>query len=97
MINSKQLKDLELCKNCVLGKTHRLSFKAAIHRTKATLDYIHSDLWGSSKVHPLLSKSHYFLSIIDDFSRKVWIKFLKIKDEAFTKLRGWVIWIENQT
>lgn len=44
LINSKQLKDLELGENCVLGKTHRLSFKAAIHRTKVTLDYIHSNL-----------------------------------------------------
>ncbi|XP_027166299.1 putative receptor-like protein kinase At3g47110 [Coffea eugenioides] len=40
---------LEFCKHCIFGKQKRISFSSpAIHKTKGTLDYIHSDLWGPS-------------------------------------------------
>lgn len=35
--------------------------------------------------------------IIDDHSRKVWIDFIKGKDEAFQKFDEWKIIVENQT
>lgn len=31
----------------------------------------------------------YFISIIDDFSRKLWIFILKEKTEMFTKFKEW--------
>ena len=37
------------------------------------------------------------LTIIDDFSRKLWVYFLKNKSEAFSKFKEWKILIENQT
>lgn len=40
----------DFCEHCVFGKPNRVSFKAALHRTKGTLDYVHSDVWGPSKV-----------------------------------------------
>lgn len=85
LLDSKQISNLEFCENCVLGKAHRLKFNIATHKTKSTLDYIYSDLWGSSKVPLSLSKSQYFISLIDDYSRKVWIYFLKTNSEAFDK------------
>ncbi|XP_070056530.1 uncharacterized mitochondrial protein AtMg00300-like [Nicotiana tomentosiformis] len=37
--------NMEFCEHSVFGKQKRVSFKSpAIHRTKGTLDYIHSDL-----------------------------------------------------
>jgi len=91
------LSDFQLCENCVLGKSHRLKFPKAIHNTKGTLDYIHSDLWGSPNVPHSLSKCQYFITFIDDFSRKVWIYFLKTKDEAFSKFLEWKALVETQT
>lgn len=47
LIHIKDPINLEFCENCVLGKAHKLKFPKAIHRTKGTLDYIHSDLYGA--------------------------------------------------
>ena len=44
LLDSKEIKDLEFCEDCILGKAHRLKFDVRVHITKATLDYIHSDL-----------------------------------------------------
>ena len=37
------------------------------------------------------------MTFIDDFSRKVWIFFLRTKDEAFQKFEEWKALVENQT
>ena len=37
----------------------------------------------------------YYVSFIDDFSRKTWIYFLKIKDEVFYKFKEFKDLIEN--
>ena len=37
------------------------------------------------------------MTIIDDHSRRVWIYFLRHKNEAFTKFKEWKIMVENQT
>nr|GFA22114.1 hypothetical protein [Tanacetum cinerariifolium] len=39
------------------------------HTTQGVIDYLHSDLWGSSQVE-LLGNKRYFLSIVDDYSRR---------------------------
>ncbi|XP_071704885.1 uncharacterized mitochondrial protein AtMg00300-like [Rutidosis leptorrhynchoides] len=41
---------LEFCEHCVFGKQSRIKFGTAVHRTKGTLDYIHTDLLGPSPV-----------------------------------------------
>jgi len=88
---------LEFCEHCVFGKQKRLSFSMAIHRTKETLDYIHSDLWGPSRVSSKGNGSHYMLTFIDDFSRKIWAYFLKEKSEALKVFKERKTLLENQT
>ena len=39
----KVVTDLAFCEHCVFGKLHRTKFPKAIHKTKGTLDYIHSE------------------------------------------------------
>lgn len=39
----------------------------------------------------------YYVSFIDDFSRKTWIYFLKTKDEAFCRFQELKSLVENQT
>jgi hypothetical protein len=60
-----------------------MSSSTAIHRTKGTLDYIHSDLWRPSCEPSKGNESCYLLTFIDDFCRKVWVYFLKEKSEIF--------------
>ena len=77
----KNLKVLaEFCESCIMGKNKRLSFNVGKHHSKEVLRYIRSDLWGSPNVHLSLSRKQYFLSIIDDYTRKVWFYFLATKD-----------------
>ena len=59
------------------------------------MDYIHSDLWGLATV-PSKEGHKYFVSFIDDFSRKVWIYFLKYKSELFNIFKEFKTLVENQ-
>ncbi|GJS29435.1 hypothetical protein Tco_0490055 [Tanacetum coccineum] len=70
LFGKKSLGKLDFCENCVLGKSHRVSFGVGRHTTQGVIDYVHSDLWGLSQVESLGGK-RYFLSIVDDYSRRV--------------------------
>nr|GEZ71268.1 retrovirus-related Pol polyprotein from transposon TNT 1-94 [Tanacetum cinerariifolium] len=39
----------------------------------------------------------YFLSIVDDYFRRVWVYILRFKQEAFVKIKEWKQLVENQT
>lgn len=73
------LTKIDFYKHCAFGKQKRVSFGSGIHRTKGTLDYIHSDLWKHSHV---VSKggARYMLTFINDYSTYVLIYFLKHKN-----------------
>ena len=84
---------LDFCKYCVYGKQHRVSFKTGSHTSKGVLDYTHSDVWGLVSSH---SDAQYFVSFIDDYSRKVWIYFMKHKSDVFSIFKKWKAQVENQ-
>ena len=87
---------LKFCEHCIFGKHKRVKFNTSTHTTEGILDYVHSDLWGPSRKKSLGGAS-YMLTIIDDYSRKVWPYFLKHKYEAFSAFKEWKIMIERQT
>eukprot|EP00253_Pinus_taeda_P030419 PITA_30419 len=77
-----------LCEGCILGKQHRESFPSGKSiKAKAPLEIIHSDLCGPVQAASLVG-SQYFLTFIDDFTRKTWVYFLKNKSEVFEKFRN---------
>ena len=96
LLGTDQISALEFCEKCVFGKATRQKFNPGKQETKNTLDYIHSDLWGPSQV-PSHGGARYFITFINDFSRKVWVYVLKHKSEAFEKFKDWLTLIENQT
>ncbi|KAL0793897.1 hypothetical protein Bca101_065274 [Brassica carinata] len=96
-IDREIITGLDFCEDCIIGKAHRVSFGNAKHVTKEKLDYVHSDLWGSPNVPRSLGNCQYFISFTDDWSRKVWIYFLKTKDEAFEKFVEWKKMVETQS
>jgi hypothetical protein len=53
-------------------------------RSKGILDLVHSDVCGSMSVSSL-GGFLYYVTFIDDFSRKTWIYFMKTKDEVFNR------------
>nr|GEV47133.1 retrotransposon protein, putative, Ty1-copia subclass [Tanacetum cinerariifolium] len=95
VLGNKGLGKLEFCENYVLGKSTRVSFGRGQHTIEGVIDYVHADLWGPSRVKSM-SGCRYFLSI-DDYSRRVWVHFLRHKNEAFSKFKEWKQLVENQT
>ena len=82
-------------KYCIYGKQHRVSFKTNSHTSKSVLDYIHSNVWGLVSVSSH-SIAQYFVSFIDEYSRKVWIYFMKNKSDVFGIFKKWKAQVENQ-
>ena len=63
---------------------------------KEKLELVHSDLWGPAPVTSLGGAS-YYMTFIDDSTRKVWVYFLKNKSDAFSTFRQWKALVENET
>jgi len=70
-----------VCISCIKNKQHRLPFKSSTKRTTQPLQLVHSDLCGPMQ-HKSFGGSRYFLTFIDDYTRKVFVYFLKSKDEV---------------
>ena len=96
MLCGDNIDELDFCKNCIFGKAHKSKFPKGVHMSKQPLHYMHADLWGPVQV-PSLSGGRYFMSVIDDYSRKVWIYILKTKDEALEKFKIWKTLVETQS
>ena len=77
----------KFCEHCVFSKHKRVKFNTSVHTTKGTLDYVHADLWGPSR-KPSFGGARYMLTIIDDYSRRVWPYFLKNKDDTFAAFQS---------
>ncbi|XP_052174285.1 retrovirus-related Pol polyprotein from transposon TNT 1-94 isoform X1 [Diospyros lotus] len=78
-----KMTNLDTCETCIYGKSVKTkSPKKALHITKGPLEYAHSDLWDPSQT-PTHGGARYFLSIINDYTRMVWVSVLKTKDNTF--------------
>jgi transposase InsO family protein len=70
------------------------TFPSSDSKAKGVMDLIHSDVCGHMSTTSL-SGYVYYVSFIDDFSRKTWIYFLKNKDEVFSKFKEFKALVEN--
>ena len=73
LLNDKEIKDLEFCEDCIVGEAHRIKFDVGIHKTKVTLDYSFRSMGLTNGTPFSLSSCKYFVSFVDDYSRKTWI------------------------
>ncbi|GKA26417.1 ribonuclease H-like domain-containing protein [Tanacetum coccineum] len=73
------------CEVCHKAKQTRDPFPISEHKSTCLGELIHLDVWGPYKV---ISREgfRYFLTIVDDFSRSVWVYLLKTKDEVYSML-----------
>ena len=86
-----------VCEGCVLGKHHKEMFgKGKAWHAKECLQLIHNDICGPLEV-PSLSHTVYFLTFIDDFSRKSWVYFLKNKSAVFSIFQIFKYLVENES
>lgn len=96
LLSDDKIQEIELCDYFIFGKAKRVKFGQGRHTSSRPLEYIHSDLWGPSKTQTH-GGGHYFMSIVDDYSRKVWTYLLKTKDEETIKFREWLLLTENRS
>ncbi|KAK1431336.1 hypothetical protein QVD17_07793 [Tagetes erecta] len=83
------------CDICHQAKQTRFVFKPSNHKTNELGDLVHMDLWGPFKVTSREGYK-YFLTIVDDYSRAVWIYLLKSKDETFRYINAFFKLIATQ-
>ncbi|KAI5324387.1 hypothetical protein L3X38_033460 [Prunus dulcis] len=88
----KQLKDKDMvhglpqleeksgvCEGCQFGKQHRNSFlKGQALRASVPLELIHVDLYGPMR-NESIAGNKYFMLLIDDYTRMIWMYFLRNK------------------
>jgi len=88
---------LKKCVHCLADKQKRVSFQSHPPSRKLDLlELVHSDLCGPFKV-----RSHggalYFVTFIDDYSRKLWVFSLKSKNQVLDVFKNFQALIERQT
>ncbi|GJV18940.1 putative RNA-directed DNA polymerase [Tanacetum coccineum] len=74
-----------ICEICQKAKQTREPFPLSDHVSTEIGELVHLDLWGPYKVTSR-DGFRYFLTIVDDFSRAVWVFLLKNKTEVFDNI-----------
>jgi hypothetical protein len=87
----------QVCDGCLVGKQRRASFPAQVQqRASSILDLIHGDLCGPvSPATP--SGKRYFLLLVDDMSRYMWLRLLSSKDEVPSAIKKFQAIVEVET
>lgn len=84
------------CEICVRAKHSKKPFKSSERHSDKPLQLIHMDVCGPLP-EPSLGGHRYFVTFIDDFSKKVFLYVLSGKDEVFEKFKQFRAEAENQT
>ena len=82
-----------MCVGCQYGKAHQLPFEKSNFRAKNPLELVHFDVFDATKTSNKGLK--YMVTFIDDFSRYVWVYFMKDKSEVFQKFKEFKVEAER--
>ena len=87
----------QVCEGCVLAKQTRIPFpNEAIFRAQKPLEFVHADLCGP--ITPTsIGGCKYFLLLVDDFSRWMWVYTLSGKSEAFSTFKRFKSMVEKSS
>ena len=83
------------CDVCPRAKQHRNSFSLSDNKASCLFELVHCDLWGPYRT-PSSCRARYFLTIVDDYSRAVWIFLLKNKTEIEVMFMNFVAYVDRQ-
>ncbi|GJP34357.1 hypothetical protein CLOM_g18808 [Closterium sp. NIES-68] len=84
------VKEIGSCPTCLETKFSKFPFNSTTGPAKTPLALVHMDVVGPTRA-PSLSGSRYFLTIVDDHTRAVWVYPLKSKGEvAAAVLKEWM-------
>ena len=89
--------DLDFCENCIYGKQKRVRFlRVGKEKKRKKLELVHTDVWGPAQVSSL-GGSRYYVTFIDDATRKTWIYCIKNKSDVFDTFKKWKALVEIET
>ena len=88
--------DFSLCEHCIYGKQTRTMHLPLNRKHVEPLELVHSDVCGPMPTKSLGGTS-YFVTFIDDSTRKVWVYPLKHKDDVFSTFQKFLVLVENQS
>lgn len=71
----------ETCDSCAKENFVRTPFPISNNKSKDAFELIHCDIWGGYRM-PSYTNGNYFLTIVDDYSRAVWVFLIKHKNDA---------------
>lgn len=86
----------DVCRVYALGNYTKTPFPSSDNRAIGILDLVHSDVYGLVS-HVSLTGCEYYVTFIDNHSKKTWIFFLKTKDKVFKRFQEFKSLVENQT
>lgn len=84
-----------VCVPCCEAKQTRLPFPNFGSRAKALLEIVHTDLCGPMET-PSAGGAKYFITFIDDYSRRVYVYFLKNKLDITLVFKKYKDEVENE-
>ena len=99
MVKALPLIDIpeRVCEGCIFGKKHRDTFPVEIsYRACTPLEIVHFDICGPIQTSSI-GGYNYFLTFIDDYSRKTWVYFLKHNSDAFGYFQQFKALVENHS
>ena len=65
-----------ICNECILAKKRKVSSPSKNLSTTKKLEIVHIDLSGPARTRGLYIE-RYFIIFVDDFTRMMWVAFLK--------------------
>ncbi|GKD90056.1 ribonuclease H-like domain-containing protein [Tanacetum coccineum] len=84
-----------VCEVCYRAKQTRDPFPLSSHKSKSLGELVHLDLWGPYRV-PSREGFKYFLTIVDDYSRDIWVYLIKTTDEVIDVFVSFINFVNNQ-
>lgn len=85
----------DVCDGCLMSKQTRKSFPHQSNFTaKSVLELVHLDLCGPISPSTPGGKN-YFMLLVDDFSRMMWIYLLRTKNEALSCFKKFKVFVEK--
>ena len=74
---------------------NQLPYEESSFRAKQPLELIHSGVFGKVK-QSSVNGMHYMVTFIDDYSRYVWVYFMKEKSETLAKFKEFKLMVESE-
>lgn len=83
------------CDICQFAKQKHIPFTSSTSHASSKFALLHLDIWGPLSI-PSVHGHKYFLTIVDDHTRFLWVILLKTKAEVPHHVKSFITMIQNQ-